>query len=99
MARTCRRRGLRSDAHAVTRGRRRTICTMNASSDLVAAFRDAIGAANVRTDCDLVAENVGDWTGRFHGSTPAVVRPGTVEEVAAVLQLCNESGTAIVPQG
>jgi len=72
---------------------------MNASSDVIAELRGAIGDANVRTDPDLVAANVVDWTGRFTGSTPAVVRPGTVAEVAAVLRLCNASGTAVVPQG
>ena len=28
-----------------------------------------------------------------------VLRPGSVEEVAAILKLANETGTAIVPQG
>jgi FAD/FMN-containing dehydrogenase len=72
---------------------------MNASPDLVADLRDAVGAAHVRTDADLVEANVVDWTGRFRGSTPAVVRPGTVADLAAVLRLCNASGTAVVPQG
>src|SRR5215831_11735980 len=72
---------------------------MNVSPDVVAALRDAIGAINVRTDPDLVEANVVDWTGRFRGSTPAVVRPGTVGEVAEVLRLCSASGTPVVPQG
>src|SRR5262245_153929 len=87
------------EQRARVRDRRRTICTMNASFDLVAALRDAVGAANVRTDPDLIAANVVDWTGRFHGSTPAVVRPGAVADVAEVLRLCNAAGTAVVPQG
>jgi FAD/FMN-containing dehydrogenase len=72
---------------------------MNASFDVVAALRDAIGSAHVRTDPDVVAANVVDWSGRFRGSTPAVVRPGTLAEVGEVLRLCNASGTAVVPQG
>jgi FAD/FMN-containing dehydrogenase len=72
---------------------------MNVSPDVVAALRDAIGATNVRTDPDLVASNVVDWTGRFRGSTPAVLRPGTVAEVAEVLRICSASGTPVVPQG
>jgi len=67
--------------------------------DLIAALRSAIGAAQVRTDPDLVAANVVDWTKRFEGATPAVVRPGTVDEVVAVLRLCNERRAALVPQG
>jgi len=72
---------------------------MNVSSDLLAALRDAVGDAHVRTDPDVITANVVDWTGRFRGASPAVVRPGTVDEVAAVLQLCGAARTAVVPQG
>ena len=51
------------------------------------------------SDPDVVAGQVRDWTGRFVGSTPAVVRPGSVDEVAAVLRLCADAGAAVVPQG
>ena len=51
------------------------------------------------TDPDVVAGQVRDWTGRFAGSTPAVVRAGTVDEVAAVLRACAAAGAAVVPQG
>ncbi len=51
------------------------------------------------TDPEVVAGQVRDWTGRFTGTTPAVVRPGTVDQVAAVLRLCSGAGMAVVPQG
>jgi FAD/FMN-containing dehydrogenase len=63
------------------------------------ALVDAVGAAHVLTDPDVVAGQVRDWTGRFRGATPAVVRPGTVDEVAAVLRACRERGAAVVAQG
>lgn len=40
-----------------------------------------------------------DWTGRFRGHTPAVVRPRDTAEVAATLALCNEASIPVVPQG
>jgi FAD/FMN-containing dehydrogenase len=40
-----------------------------------------------------------DWRGRFRGAALAVVRPGSTEQVAAVVRLCTESGVPIVPQG
>jgi FAD/FMN-containing dehydrogenase len=40
-----------------------------------------------------------DWRGVYRGTTTAVVRPATTDEVAAVVKLCAESGTPIVPQG
>ncbi len=40
-----------------------------------------------------------DWRKRSRGRALAVVRPGSTAEVAAVVQACAASGTAIVPQG
>ena len=72
---------------------------MTGTASLIGALRAAVGAAHVLTDPDVVAGQVRDWTGRFSGSTPAVVRPGSVEEVAAVLRACADAGAAVVPQG
>ncbi len=72
---------------------------MAAPTTLPDALRDAVGAAHVLTDPDVIAGQVRDWTGRFIGSTPAVVRPGTAEEVGAVLRTCRACGAAVVPQG
>jgi FAD/FMN-containing dehydrogenase len=66
---------------------------------LVRAVTDVVGVAHVLTDPDVVASYTIDWTGRFCGSTPAVVRPGSAEEVAAVLSLCRSHSAAVVPQG
>jgi FAD/FMN-containing dehydrogenase len=40
-----------------------------------------------------------EWRGYYQGRSPAVLRPGSAEEVAAVLRLANETGTPVVPQG
>jgi FAD/FMN-containing dehydrogenase len=72
---------------------------MTASEALLETLRAVVGEAHVLTDPDVVAGQVTDWTGRFTGSTPAVVRPATVDEVAGVLRACRETGAAIVPQG
>lgn len=63
------------------------------------ALRAIVGDGNVLIDEDVRAGYEVDWTGRFRGATTAVVRPGSVDEVAAVLRACNEYGTAVVPQG
>jgi FAD/FMN-containing dehydrogenase len=70
-----------------------------APTTLPDALRDAVGAAHVLTDPAVVAGQVRDWTGRFVGSTPAVVRPAGAEEVGAVLRVCGAFGAAVVPQG
>lgn len=40
-----------------------------------------------------------DWTGRFTGTCEAVVRPGTADEVAAVLRWAVDNGRAVHVQG
>ena len=65
---------------------------------LIEALREAVGAAQVLTDGDLSAYE-SDWRKRYHGKALAVVRPGTTEEVAAVVRACADHGAAIVAQG
>jgi len=70
--------------------------------DLLAAavtrLRDVVGP-QVVVDPDIVASYTTDWTGRFAGHSPAVVLPGSSEEVAGVVSVCRELGLALVPQG
>ncbi|GGE29078.1 D-2-hydroxyacid dehydrogenase [Agaricicola taiwanensis] len=40
-----------------------------------------------------------DWRGRYHGPAACVVRPGSTEEVAAVVAACACHGVPILPQG
>ncbi len=65
---------------------------------LLERLREVVGR-QILVDPDVVASYTTDWTGRFVGHSPAVVRPGSTEEVAGVLQVCREVGAAIVPQG
>jgi FAD/FMN-containing dehydrogenase len=66
---------------------------------LTSRLRDVVGARHVLDDPDVVAGFVTDFTRRFRGATPAVVRPGSTAEVAAVIRVCRELGAALVPQG
>src|SRR5450830_1148895 len=40
-----------------------------------------------------------DWRGRFTGKALAVLRPGSVEQVAALVKACAAHHVALVPQG
>ena len=42
---------------------------------------------------------VRDWRGRYRGSTALVLQPGSTAEVAAIVAICAETGTPLVPQG
>ena len=69
------------------------------NSLLIAALREVVGADHVLVDADLRATYETDWLRQWNGTTPAVVRPGTAAEVAAVLGVCAAAGVAVVPQG
>lgn len=58
-----------------------------------------VGTAHVLTSADLTAGYCVDWTRRFEGSTPLVVRPGDTAETAAVMGVLAAAGIAVVPQG
>ncbi len=62
-------------------------------------LRAIVGPAHLLDDPDTRASYETDWTRRFTAPATAVVRPGSTEEVAAVLRLCSEAGLPVVPQG
>lgn len=66
---------------------------------MIDSLRAIVGKHNVLVDDDLRSGYEVDWTGRFRGTTAAVVRPGSVDEVAAVVRVCADAGMPIVPQG
>lgn len=68
------------------------------SASLLDTLRATVGAAHVLTDGDLSAWQ-DDWRKRWHGRALAVVRPGSTDEVAAVVRACAAQGVPIVPQG
>ena len=69
---------------------------MNAQQriDLLRALREAVGPTQVLTEGDLSAWEQ-DWRKRWHGRSLAVVRPGSVAEVAAVVRACASHGARL----
>src|SRR5918994_5978320 len=66
---------------------------------LIATLRDIVGERHCLVDPALRASYETDWTRRFGGHATAVVRPGSAEEVRAVLRACADAGVGVVPQG
>ncbi len=66
---------------------------------LLARFAAIVGDANALRAPDMVAPYLHEPRDLYAGQTALVLRPGSVEEVSAILRLANETGTAIVPQG
>ncbi len=62
------------------------------------ALRASVGTEQVLIDGDLSAWEQ-DWRKRWRGKAGAVVRPGSAEQVAAVVKACIAHGLSLVPQG
>ncbi len=61
-------------------------------------IRNVVGDRHVIVGDDT-SGHVVDWTGRYVGSTPAVVRPGSTNDVAEIIRICRRHSVAVVPQG
>ena len=64
--------------------------------DIIDSIGAIIGKNRVLTGSDA-APYATDWTGNYTGQPLAVLRPGTTQEVAAIMQIAHETGTPVVP--
>jgi D-lactate dehydrogenase (cytochrome) len=63
------------------------------------AFVAIVGEANVLTTAADIAPYLVESRGLYHGTSPLVLKPGSTQEVSAILTLASETGTPIVPAG
>jgi len=70
-----------------------------AQNHLVETIRQRFGPKAVTTEAETIAPWLSDWRGRYHGTSPALLSPGSTEEVAAIVALAAEGGVPLVPQG
>jgi FAD/FMN-containing dehydrogenase len=68
------------------------------SPALLDRFAAIVGERHALSDAAALAPHLVENRGLYHGSSPLLLRPGSVEEVSAILKLASETGTAIVPQ-
>ncbi|HXF53033.1 MAG TPA: FAD-binding oxidoreductase [Hyphomicrobiaceae bacterium] len=66
--------------------------------DLIARFSAIVGAEHALTDSDQQLPYLREMRDLYHGRSPVVLRPGTVEQVQRIMALANEARVAIVPQ-
>ncbi len=65
---------------------------------LLDRFAAIVGDQNALRDPADIDPYLHEPRGLFHGTAPIVLKPATVEEVAAILALASETATPIVPQ-
>src|SRR5262250_1629834 len=67
--------------------------------DLLKRFIALVGEKYAVTDPAEQEKYLVEGRNLYRGTSPAVLRPGSAADVAAILRLANETGTPIVPQG
>ncbi|MBQ0709524.1 FAD-binding oxidoreductase [Ochrobactrum sp. AP1BH01-1] len=66
---------------------------------LIERFSAIVGEKNALTAPEDLAAYLVEQRDLYHGRTPLVLRPGSTEEVAAIMKLASETKTPVVPQG
>ena len=67
--------------------------------DTLDALARIVGKTHAICDEADMAPYLTEWRDRYRGKAALVLKPGSTDEVAAILKLANETLTAIVPQG
>jgi len=68
------------------------------SPDTLARLAAIVGERHAVRDPAQMRRHLVEWRDRWVGRAAMVLRPGSTAEVAAILKIANDSGTAIVPQ-
>jgi FAD/FMN-containing dehydrogenase len=68
-------------------------------TNALSRLKDAAGPRGFSEDPREIAPHIEEWRGSYKGNTPLLLKPATTEEVSRILMICNETATAIVPQG
>ncbi|HEX2761464.1 MAG TPA: FAD-binding oxidoreductase [Rhizomicrobium sp.] len=62
-------------------------------------LKDAAGPKGFSEDPAEIAPHLEEWRSKYKGATPLLLKPGSTAEVSAILRICQETGTPVVPQG
>jgi len=68
-------------------------------TQLIQQLNAIVGSDAVITDVQDLMPYATDWRKRYFGMPLALVKPASTEEVSAVMRLCAQTRTAVVPQG
>jgi len=75
------------------------LTSMEHPDPFVSRVQALLGEAGCLATPELMARYLRDWRGLYEGKARLVARPGSTEEVAALVRLCAEERIGIVPQG
>ncbi len=62
-------------------------------------LKQVVGEKGFSEDPADIAPYLKEWRGKYEGHTPLLLKPASTDQVSAILTICHETGTALVPQG
>jgi FAD/FMN-containing dehydrogenase len=68
-------------------------------NEIFERLKTAAGPNGFSEDPTEIAPHLEEWRGRAHGKSTLLLKPQTTDQVSAILAICHQTGTHIVPQG
>jgi len=68
-------------------------------SEVFDRLKTIVGPKGFSQDPAELAPHLEEWRSKYRGCSPLLLKPASTQEVAAILAVCNLTGTAVVPQG
>ena len=72
---------------------------MTVPQAVLGRLKDVAGPKGFSEDAGEIAPHLEEWRSKYQGATPLLLKPGSTAEVSAILRICHETGTPLVPQG
>lgn len=72
---------------------------MSPALERIEQFRKIAGEANVFADEEMLGQYAHDETEDLHFLPDVVIRPGSAEEISAILKICNQHKIPVTPRG
>lgn len=71
----------------------------NLSPQIIDELKQILGEGFYSQDKDIIAPHLVEWRDKYHGDTPILLLPDTVEKIQEIVKLANRSGFSITIQG
>ena len=68
-------------------------------TEIFERLKAAAGPNGFSEDPNEIEPYLQEWRGRTHGKSALLLKPQTTEQISAILSICHQTGTHIVPQG
>jgi len=68
-------------------------------SNTIVRLKEVAGPKGWSDDPAEIAPHLQEWRGKYQGTSSLLLKPDSTETVTKILSICNETRTAIVPQG